>query len=438
LSNLDLETGNIILPCEDGQPSSRANLSQFPQFTFVCSDTLGLGDGLTKTDTNNWAPRLGFAYAAADNRFVVRGGYGIFYSYPPMAVRIGTPSFSIPFFSQITATNNPTSPAPTASILTTPSVAAFAGQPFSTAYSAGRTQEWSIGVQRQLGASRVVEVHYLGSHGDQLYSQQLPNQAVPGPGSVNSRKRFPLLAANMIWSGPIGWSNYNGVQFRFEQRTWHGLGFISHYTRSKALDTASNLLSNAANPSVPQNSRDLAAEYSRSSFDARHRFVSSGLYQLPFSSSRPVVNHLVEGWDVSWALTLQSNTPFSPIVPQDRSASGGFTDRPDQVGDPNDINDRTPARFFNTAAFQLHAAGAFGNAGRNTINGPNYRSLDLAVLKNIAFAAGHKLQLRVEAFNALNNVNFLLPNRNFGTPQFGTVTAARDARTLQFGVKYFF
>jgi hypothetical protein len=228
------------------------------------------------------------------------------------------------------------------------------------------------------------------------------------------------------------------MQLRFEQRYWHGLGFVSHYTLSKAMDTASNLLSNAANPSVPQNSRDLDAEYSRASFDARHRFVASGLYQLPFRSSRDGLNRLAGGWDVSWALTLQSNTPFSPILPQDRSGTGGFADRPDQIGNPNDIDERTPARFFNTAAFELQRAGAFGNAGRNTINGPGYKSLDLALLKNIVITREHRLQLRFEVFNALNNVNFLIPNRNFGTPQFGTVTAARDARSMQLGVKYLF
>ena len=114
LSNLDLATGNIILPCDAGQPSAKADLTRFPAFTFVCNDTVGLGKGLTQTDKNNWGPRVGFAYSTESNQLVVRGGYGIFYSYPPMAVRIGTPSFSIPFFSQITATNSATNPATTA------------------------------------------------------------------------------------------------------------------------------------------------------------------------------------------------------------------------------------------------------------------------------------------------------------------------------------
>ena len=387
ISTLDLSNGNIIIPCDDGQPSEKANLAAYPAFTFVCNDTVDLGNGLTKTDRNNWAPRIGFAYSTEGQKLVIRGGYGIFYSYPPMAVRIGTPSFSIPFFNQTTATNSLTSPAPTATILTTPAVSAFAGQPYSTDYDAGRTQEWSIGVQQQLGSTRVVEAVYLGSHGDSLYSQSLPNQAPPGAGTVNSRKPYPLLAANMIWSGPIGWSNYNAMQLRFEQRLSRGLAFVAHYTLASAKDTASNLLSNAANPSIPQNSRNLDGEYSRASFDARHRFVVNGVYRLPFSASGGL-DWLIGGWDISWALTLQSNTPFSPIVPTDRSGSGGFADRPDQIGDPNDIDNRTPQQFFNTAAFALQAANTFGSAGRNIINGPAFKLLDLALQKTVNITQG--------------------------------------------------
>lgn len=438
ISTLDLSNGNIIIPCDDGRASPKANLDGFPAFTFVCNDTVGLGKGLTKTDRNNVGPRLGFAYSAADDTLVIRGGYGVFYSYPPMAVRIGTPSFSVPFFSQVTSTNSTTAPLPTSSILATPSVSAFAGQPYSTDYRAGRTQQWSLGAQKQIGATRVAEIVYLGSHGDSLYSQMLPNQAPPGPGTVIARKPFPLLAANMIWSGPIGYANYKAMQLRFEQRPSRGLSVVVHYTLGKAQDTASNLLSNAANPSIPQNSADLDSEYSRSSFDVRHRFIVNGFYRLPFSSSRASLNQVVGGWDLSWALTIQSNTPFSPIVPTDQSGSGGFADRPDQIGDPNDIDDRTPARFFNTGAFVLQAPGGFGSAGRNTINGPGYTALDLALLKTFSLTAGTRLQLRIDAFNALNNVNFNIPNRNFGTPQFGTLTSARDARSFQFGAKFIF
>jgi hypothetical protein len=438
LSNLNLSNGNIILPCDNGQPSSKANLAAFPQFTFVCDNTVGLGKGLTKTDAADWGPRLGFAYTTPGERWVVRGGYGIFYSYPPMAVRIGTPSFSIPFFSQTTATNSLTAPVPTSTLFTVPGVNAFAGQPFSTDYLAGRVQQWSLDVQRQLGVSRLIDVAYIGSHGDNLDSELLTNQAVPGPGTIASRTPFPLLANNLIESGPFARSNFDALQVRFEQRPWHGLTLVTHYTFGKSLDDASNLLSNVGNANVPQNSRDINAEYARSNFDVRHRFVADGVYDLPFSSSKRALNYLVGGWQLSSAVILQSNTPFSPVLPTDVSGTGGFADRPNQISDPNSGAPRTPQQWFNKAAFQQQPAGSFGNARRNTIDGPNYQDVDLAALKRISFTERQSLQLRIESFNLLNRANFNVPNRNFGTAQFGTITSAQDARVLQFGVKYLF
>ena len=105
---------------------------------------------------------------------------------------------------------------------------------------------------------------------------------------------------------------------------------------------------------------------------------------------------------------------------------------------PNDIDNRTPQQFFNTAAFVLQAANTFGSAGRNTINGPAFKLLDLSLQKTVNITQGTRLQFRIDMFNALNFVNFNIPNRNFGTPQFGTVTSARDARTMQFGAKFIF
>jgi hypothetical protein len=438
ISNLDTNTGNILLPCDGGQPSSKANLALFPTFHFVCNAPAGVGKGLTKTDFYDWGPRLGFAYSTANNRWVARGGYGIFYSFPPMAVRIGTPSFSIPFFRQTTATNSATSPVNTANLFTVPGVNAFAGQPFSTDYRAGRVHQWNIDLQHQFGTSTLLEIAYLGSRGTDLDSEILPNQAIPGPGTVASRTPFPLLANSLIKSGPFAISRFNAMQVRFEQRLWKGFELVAHYTFSKSLDDASNLLSNSAGGSVPQNSRSIISDYSRSTFDARHRFVADGLYKLPFSSSNGAMNRVIGGWQISFVLTLQSNTPFSPVLSTDRSGTNAFFDRPDQIGNPNAISNRTSQQWFNTAAFQLQAPGTFGNTGRDTINGPNYKDVDLAILKKVAITEQHQLEFRVEAFNSTNRVNFNLPNRTFATPQFGTITSAQDARVMQFGVKYIF
>jgi outer membrane receptor protein involved in Fe transport len=436
LSNLDLSTGHIIVACNGGQPSSAANLSMFPQFTFVCNNTVGLGRGLTKADTADWGPRLGLSYSPS-NSIVVRAGYGIFYSYPPMAVRIGTPSFSIPFFSQTTATNSKTSPVNTQNFFTVPGLNAFAGQPFSRDYLAGRVQQWSVDLQKQLG-TRLLDIAYIGSYGTNLDAEELPNQAVPGPGAIATRTPFPLLANNLILSGPFAYSNYNALQARFEQRAWHGLSMAASYTYGKSLDDASNLLSNNGDSGVPQNSRDIQAEYARSNFDVRNRFTANGLYELPVHASSHLMQALAGGWGLGATAISQGNMPMSPVEATDVSGTGAFMDRPNQISNPNAHAPHTPQKWFNTAAFQQQAPGTFGNTPRNTIYGPDYNDLDAAIIKHVAVTESQNLELRIEAFNVLNHTNFLQPTRTFGSPTFGVISAAQDPRVMQWGVKYLF
>jgi len=436
LSNLDLTTGHFILACNNGQPSPIANLALFPQFNFVCNNAVGLGRGLTKVDGADLGPRLGLSFGITKD-IVLRAGYGIFYSYPPMAVRIGTPSFSIPFFTQTTATNSKTAPVSTQNLFVTPGVNALSGQPFSPDYLAGRTQQWSVDLQKQIG-TRLIDVAYLGAYGMNLDAEELPNQATPGPGTLASRTPLPLLANNFIFSGPFAYSDYNALQVRFEQRAWHGLSLSSSYTFAKSLDDASNLLSNTGNSGVPQNSRNIQAEYGRSNFDIRHRFTANGLYEIPTNFDSPLVRSVLGGWGVGSTVILQGNLPLSPVEATDVSGTGAFMDRPNAVGNPNANAPHTPKQWFNTAAFVAQPAGTFGNTARNTIYGPTYKDVDAALIKHVAIRERHVLELRIEAFNVLNHTNFLNPARTFGSATFGVISGAQDPRVMQWGVKYSF
>jgi hypothetical protein len=437
LSNLNLANGNIIVACSDNQPSSAANLAKFPQFTFVCNNTVGLSRALTKADVADWGPRVGLSYSPS-NSLVVRGGYGMFYSYPPMAVRIGTPSFSIPFFSQTTATNTKTGPANTQNLFTVPGLNAFAGQPFSTNYLAGRVHQWSLDIQKQFGGSRMLDVAYIGAYGMNLNAEKLPNQAVPGAGAIATRTPFPLLANNLILSGPFGYSDYNALQVRFEQRAWHGLTLAASYTFGKSLDDASNLLSNTGNSGVPQNSQNIQAEYARSNFDVRNRFTANGLYELPVHSSSRLTQMVAGGWGLSGTTILQGNMPLSPVEATDVSGTGAFMDRPNQVANPNTNAPHTPQKWFTTSAFVQQTSGTFGNTPRNTIYGPAYYDLDGAVIKHVAITESQNVELRIEAFNVLNHTNFFSPTRTFGSSTFGVISSAQDPRVMQWGVKYTF
>ena len=443
LSNFDFQTGQFFFPCENGSPSSpKADVEAFPSLTFACADELGLGRGLSKADQNDWAPRIGFAYSIVEGKLVLRAGYGIFYSYPPMAVRFGTPSFNAPFLKFSIAPNSVTNPAFTDTILVDPGLVITVGQPFSTNYLTGYVQQWNLNLQYQAGRSTMLEATYIGSKGTKLNAQRHLNQTKI---ETTGQKAWDFLSASAISSGPFGWSTYHSLQLRAHQRYQSGLSFVTHYSWSKSIDTSSLILSNASNTQVPQNAFDLPSEYGRSFFMNKHRFVFSGLYELPFGINRPLganmsrgLDALVGNWRVSVATTVSTGFPFSPRIAADRSGSGSRTDRPNAVGDPNDISNRTAERFFNTDAFELQTPGTFGNAGRNTIDGPGFNSVDIAIIKDFPTYEDQRLQFRAEFFNAFNRVNFDPPNRTSDSPSFGQIFSAQDGRVIQFAFKYIF
>jgi hypothetical protein len=94
--------------------------------------------------------------------------------------------------------------------------------------------------------------------------------------------------------------------------------------------------------------------------------------------------------------------------------------------------------WFNTAAFAANALGTFGTAGRNSIRGPGFQSLDLGLHKTFGVSRGVKVQVRVEAFNALNTVNFGGPNTSQNSSNFGRILSAGDPRIMQFALRLWF
>jgi hypothetical protein len=117
----------------------------------------------------------------------------------------------------------------------------------------------------------------------------------------------------------------------------------------------------------------------------------------------------------------------------------GPAQRPDQVRDPNlPGGSRTPDRWFDTTAFALPAPFTFGSAPRNSVIGPGFANVDVAFAKSWAVRGSSELELRWEVFNFFNRANFDLPNRIFGTPNFGRIFSAKNPREMQLGVRLAF
>jgi hypothetical protein len=384
-----------------------------------------------EADTNNWAPRLGLSWAPGRGGTVLRGGYGIHYNQSALAPSEGL-YFNAPYF-QLRAFL-PSAAAPIFVHDPFPAQATFfpqSGTAFQRDLRTPYLHQFNVTLQRQLGSSRLVEVAYVGSRGRNLVAGRDLNQPAASPQPQNLRPN-PLFG-DITYIESRARSRYDSLQARYEQHLVRGLSVLAAYTLGKSEDDASAFFPSGGDPNFPQDSNNLAAEWGRSNFDVRHRASISLAQSLP--------------WDmqVTSVITLQSGRPFTvALLPENdnsntgRSALGfGANDRPDVSGDPS-LDGADAARWFNTAAFALPAFGTFGNAGRNSLEGPGYANVNVALLKDVRVRSGTRLQLRAEAFNVFNRANFDLPDNYLGSPTFGQVLSAQAPRRLQLGARLLF
>ena len=448
-SNLTLSAGlryELNLPPVDAD--DRANIYDPETGSLVQVGTGGIPRGGYHTDKNNLAPRVGAAWSTDGGRTVVRGGYGVYYDQSALAPGEGL-YFNQPFFDF-----NLFFPLP-GRLLTVsdpfPDDFPFRFPPSAVTFQRDQRtpylHQWNVGVQRELGRGRTLEVSYVGSRGRNLIRGRDINQAEPSQTPIN-------LRPNPFWADIIAIeararSEYDALQIRFQERMAHG-SVLAAYTLADSRDDASGFFTSAGDPNFPQDSNNPGAEFGRSGFDVRHRFTMSFSYDLLFGAGRAFARRgwqaaVFGDWQIAGIVSVQSGQPFTvALLPEvDRSNTGraalgfGSNDRPNIVGNP-DVSNQSPDGWFNTDAFALPPAGSFGNAGRNILEGPGFANVNLALVKHVSISDAVRLQLRIEAFNLFNRVNFGLPDSFFGSPTFGQILLAGNARRMQLGVRLLF
>jgi len=252
---------------------------------------------------------------------------------------------------------------------------------------------------------------------------------------------FPVSGINILENSAQSWyqAGYVNVRRRFAR----GWTFLANYTFSKNLSDAPDFRSPMFESAAPQNNSNLTAEKGLAC-DIRHRFALSAVYALPSWGKRGFGNWLTRDWRLSTVYQVQTGFPFTISVFGDTANAGTLLGenpiRANYTGQPIfGPGTRTVDQWFNPAAFATPAAFTFGNVGRNTVYGPGRQTLDLALQREFSVTEKMKLQLRAEAFNALNHTNLGTPNRFVNTPQFGTITeAATPGREIQLGVRLSF
>lgn len=404
-------------------------------------------------DTNNVAPRIGFAYRVKSGT-VVRGGYGIYYDSPQIQSLASTNDFA-PNTLRPIWTSSPTTPefgynpeGNTAAELTLRTAPLTIFPFLSRRFPYGKVQQWNVSVQQQIGSTFVAEMMYQGSNSVNLLVFDNINFRAPGPGTVQQLLPYPQFAriqAEDMW----GAAAFHGAAFKLEQRPWHGLSYIVSYTFSKSIDLASTL--NQGPQWVdPFNRRTGRGP---SDFDARNRFSAAYEYELPIGSGKALgggltgaANKIASGWGVRGITFLQTGLPQSPSMNLSRTGicATACSARPDRIADGNlPKSERNIDRFYDVNAFRVLAAGGterrVGNAGRNILISPGVNNFDLQLYKNTRIREAHAIEFRWEMFNAWNHAQFGGPGTSMESPAtFGKITSTRAPRIMQFVLKYGF
>jgi len=416
-----------------------------------------MGRTTIQTDRNDFAPRIGIAWAPS-SRWTVRAGGGLFFTQDQ-----GNPRFDMVRnlagrgdFTGSDQQPNSTLDDPWRSERQSFTCTGWAGncvgQPFVLGnVNSRRTPyvgQWLFNLQRQLTSSLVIETGYMGNIGRRLERLRSTNEPYLRAGltdnsSVQSRRPFPIYGIIQQVDGVVN-SNYHAFNFKVTQRFARGLNVMAGYTFSKAIDDASGIRSSGGEQSIAKWDWDLRDERGLSQFHGAHRWAGSVLYEIPFLAGAPrFARQALADWQLGSILTFSTGSPVRVSAIGDTNNIGGEGNYPDATGISPTLNAGTTERFWNIAAFDISSPELryrFGNVGRNVLLAPGYANWDFSLLKNVNLPwEGHRMQFRWEVFNGTNRAKWNVPAsdvRNAAT--FGRVLSARNMREMQFALKYLF
>jgi len=306
----------------------------------------------------------------------------------------------------------------------------------------------------------VLDLAYVGNHGVKLPSFRNLN---PNTWSFNPQGLVvvgPRELAPLGFQGDIqilenlGRSNYNSFQAKLERRLSGGVTLLASYTYGKALtDSVDHLSTSGAGNGVdvgeckePQDPHNRRMEYGPSEFDVTHRFVVSGVWQLPFGRGRAMGRNwgrgadlAFGGWEFSPIFSWQGGLPLTINQSQIVNIGGERRFRPNRIADGNlPSEQRTVDGWFDTTAFVPLTANTpnqiFGNSGVGIIRGPGLVNFDFNLAKDFSLTERVGLQFRAGFFNAFNHTNFGVPGVTVGAG-FGQIVSAADARIIQGALK---
>lgn len=408
-------------------------------------------DFIQFTDSVNFAPRVGFAWRPfGTQKLAVRSHYGMFYI--PLTGRATSAFARFPVDQRLGLQSDGLNPVVILS-RTPPIIPSADGKGFAIDNKdehakLGDFQQWNVDLQYVIPGGYLAQASYVGSTAHHIMMNQDYNviriedvqRAGAGTQAMRPYPDYGFILCHCEFQN----TSYNALQLGLERRYSGGFFFSFSYTFSKFLDYNEDNFSSM----MPMDPYNLRLERGLSQSHYPHRVVAATVYDLPFGKGRKMLSssgaleYLFGGWQVSGIVSLQSGDQV--WVTQSANTAQTFSRqfRPNLIAAPTlEESERTLLRWFDPAAFQAPPPRTFGNSNKfPDIQGPGLANVDFSMLRNfrVPIREGMRVELRGDFFNLFNHTNFNAPSGTFGTPNFGRITGARLARTLQLGLKFWF
>jgi outer membrane receptor protein involved in Fe transport len=456
VGDLDLSDGTYLLSALPPPCSSSRAAPCIPNGTLPAHVEVNANGGhFHHTDYNDWQPRLGIAYRLLDTTSL-RAGYGRSYDewngYAQTPQNIGgtwpsVGSLNINSQNQNVVTATIGNPVGLGSTTLEPAANPFGSSHFyyDPNLKTPFADHWNFEIDQQLGPT-ALSVIYVGERDRDLDLGAIFNTAeFPGPGNaatVAGRQPFPYITPTR-YDTSLGYSDYEALDIRLSQVFRSGFTYLLSYTWSKSIDLGCSGDYGVEGCEV-QDVYDFALDRSVSGFDLTNSFVGSVHYELPFGKQPAVtalsklLRSLERNWAVNGIVSLHSGLPYDVTYQGDLANTGNTFVRANLVGNPI-LAHPTPVEWFNAGAFAIPAPYTFGDLGRNSLRSDWFRDLDCSLFRNFPIGEATALTLRLEAFNAFNDVVFAAPGSVINGPNFGVVTStANSPRQVQVALKLAF
>lgn len=432
----------------------------------------GASDTLVPVDTKDFAPRFGFAYRPAfSKKFVVRGGFGIFYGlynrYYDGSQFDEDSLYNLAAAPYATTTGNETQAAVQMRNLWSAPITAnqsFSLPSYQFPYNQVNwptnhnpyDEQWNLDTQYMLRPTLMLDIGYVGDHGLRQPSQDILGAAAPptvagdscnsladasqATGNnayclndpnfqpIDTRQPYPNLPPYLYGNRNGFQSTYNALQVQLIQRPWHGLSYHVNYTYSKTMDLTSGINLINGEPDLIQDPHHPYREYGLSASDQTHRLVATYVYQVPEFFHRGWMNAVTAGWTASGIYQIASGFPFAIYggEPADQMAlyyasrilanstykkSSGFQ--------------RSLSHWFDTSEYSTPALGTYGNTNKSPERTPFFTNLDASFGKTTRMPGQTSLLIRAEIFNLgstwHSNVGGLFPDSTVTDTNFGSI-----------------